>query len=104
MVEQRRFTRTPIDVPVTFVEKNRTDVVEGRAKDVSVGGMFIATGHLVNFGTEVTVRVKLPDSKEELNLPAVVRWVRTDGMGVQFGLLGAKETHAITEAARRAKG
>ena len=30
-------------------------------------------------------------------IPGVVRWTRPDGMGVQFGLLGARETHAITE-------
>jgi hypothetical protein len=29
-----------------------------------------------------------------------VRWTRSDGMGVQFGLIGARETHAITELTR----
>jgi hypothetical protein len=31
----------------------------------------------------------------------VVRWVRDGGMGVQFGLLGAVETHIITEISRQ---
>jgi type IV pilus assembly protein PilZ len=62
--------------------------------------MFIETTNVVPFGTDVTIRVRLPRSKEELALPGVVRWVRTDGMGIQFGLLGAKETHEITEIAR----
>ncbi len=35
-----------------------------------------------------------------LKLPGVVRWVRDGGMGVQFGLLGALETHVITEIGR----
>jgi hypothetical protein len=30
-------------------------------------------------------------------LPAVVRWGRGDGIGVQFGQLGAHDTHAIVE-------
>ncbi len=102
LVELRRFIRTPIDVPVTFTWKSSAEVVSGRGKDVSVGGMFIETMRPVHFGTEVTVCLTLPGSKDELTLPAVVRWVRNDGMGVQFGLLGARETHAITEAVRRA--
>jgi type IV pilus assembly protein PilZ len=63
--------------------------------------MFIETASVVPFGTDVTIRVRLPGNKDELTLPGVVRWVRNDGMGIQFGLLGAKETHAITEIARR---
>ena len=35
-------------------------------------------------------------------LPAIVRWTSPVGMGVQFGLLGVRETHAITEIVRAA--
>lgn len=55
------------------------------------------TPQIFPFGTELTIRVRAPQSKDELVLPGVVRWVRSDGMGIQFGLLGAKETHEITE-------
>jgi uncharacterized protein (TIGR02266 family) len=102
LVELRRFIRTPIDVPVNFINKGSTALISGRAKDVSVGGMFVETMRPSQFGTEVTVRLRLPQSKDELTLPAVVRWVRDGGMGVQFGLLGARETHEITEVVRRA--
>jgi type IV pilus assembly protein PilZ len=37
-------------------------------------------------------------------LPAVVRWTSKDGMGVQFGLLGARETHEITEFVKATEG
>jgi type IV pilus assembly protein PilZ len=30
-------------------------------------------------------------------LPAIVRWVTAKEMGIQFGLLGARETYALTE-------
>jgi uncharacterized protein (TIGR02266 family) len=101
LVELRRFIRTPIDAPVTFTHKSSAEVISGRAKDVSVGGMFIETERPASFGTEVTVRLRLPKSKDELTLPGLVRWVRDGGMGIQFGLLGAKETHEITEVVRR---
>jgi Tfp pilus assembly protein PilZ len=59
--------------------------------------MFIETKTPFPFGTEVVIQMRLPGLKEEVGLPGVVRWTRADGMGIQFGLLGARETHAITE-------
>jgi type IV pilus assembly protein PilZ len=95
--------RTPLDCAVTFTRKNTADPLSGRAKDVSVGGMFIETVYVAPFGSEVVIRMQLPQSKSELVLPGTVRWVRDGGMGIQFGNLGAKETHEITEVVRRAE-
>jgi hypothetical protein len=102
LVELRRFMRTPLDAAVTFSPKNAAEPMVGRAKDVSVGGMFIEVKSASPFGSEVVVRMKLPESKMELMLPGVVRWVGQGGMGIQFGNLGAKETYEITEFVRRA--
>jgi type IV pilus assembly protein PilZ len=74
---------------------NETGV--GRARDISLGGMFIVTEQPLPFATEIVVHVMLPGHKSEFALPSVVRWVGGGGMGVQFGLIGARETHAITE-------
>jgi uncharacterized protein (TIGR02266 family) len=103
LVELRRFMRTPVDCAVSFIRKNTADALNGRAKDVSVGGMFIETIYVAPFGSEVVIRMRLPQGKDELVLPGTVRWVRDDGMGIQFGNLGAKETHEITEVVRRAE-
>jgi uncharacterized protein (TIGR02266 family) len=105
LVELRRFNRTPLDTPVSFSRKGADGPVgltSGRAKDLSLGGMFIETKAPVPFGGEVVIQLRLPETKDELTLPGVVRWVRDGGMGVQFGNLGAKETHAITEVIRHA--
>jgi len=103
LVELRRFMRTPLDAAVTFTRKGSSEALSGRAKDVSVGGMFVEAAKVVPFGGEVVVRMRLPGIKDELALPGVVRWVREGGMGIQFGNLGAKETHEITEIVRRAE-
>ncbi|MBK8213850.1 MAG: PilZ domain-containing protein [Myxococcales bacterium] len=100
VVEQRRHNRAELDVPLTFVVKGKTESYDGRARDVSVGGMFIETTTPAPFGSEVVISVRLPGGGEMSQLPARVRWGRGGGMGVQFGLLGAKETHLITELAR----
>jgi type IV pilus assembly protein PilZ len=97
-LELRRYQRAPLDCVVEFVPKGGKELVAGRAKDISVGGMFVETEVPLAFGVELVVHVTLPGQKSQFALPAVVRWSRVgEGMGVQFGLLGARETHAITE-------
>lgn len=71
--------------------------VSGFSKDISVGGMFIEASVQPGFGTQVTIVLRLPNTKADARLPGVVRWLKPGGFGVQFGLLGARETHAISE-------
>lgn len=100
MIEKRRYTRASIDLPVSFTAKGSEAWASGLGKDISIGGMFIETEHVSAFGADVVIRVKLKTASGamgDFDLPGVVRWVRDGGMGVQFGLLGAHETHAITE-------
>ena len=99
-MELRRFKRSRIDRPVLFAPKDDDAFSDGVAVDISLGGMFIASDFPAAFGAEVTIHLTLDDASTELVLPAVVRWTRPDGMGVQFGLLGARETFAITELVR----
>ncbi len=98
MIELRRSQRAPLDVPVEFTNKGSDTRHPGRSKDISVGGMFVITDHPLAFGAELVIHVLLPGQKAPSALPGVVRWSRQgEGMGVQFGLMGARETHAITE-------
>ncbi len=100
MSELRRYQRAPVDVAVEFLAKGTERVTAGRATDVSLGGMFIQTTEPLAFSSELVVHLRVPRQRGPLALPAVVRWVGPTGMGVQFGLLGARETHAITELTR----
>ena len=101
MIEKRSHQRAPIDSPLTFYAKGKSENLDGVAKDISVGGMFVETSTPASFGAEVVINVLLPGSDEVMALPGRVRWVRAGGMGVQFGLLGAVETHVITEIERQ---
>lgn len=101
MVELRRHPRVPFDHPVEFATKGSEVRSAGRSKDISLGGMFINTATPLAFGTDVVVHLTVPGHRTPLAMPAVVRWSRMGvGMGLQFGLLGARETHAITELTR----
>ncbi len=70
---------------------------EGMCNDVGIGGMFIETLTPAAFGAQVTVFMKLPELKGEAVIKSVVRWTEPDGMGVQFGMMGARETYALTK-------
>jgi hypothetical protein len=97
----RRYERVPFDGPVEFVAKDSNEAATGRCKDISLGGMYVQTPQALPFGTELVVRIALPGQNAPLSIPAVVRWRRMgEGMGLQFGLMGARETHAITELTR----
>jgi hypothetical protein len=94
--DKRSHPRVPLNADVTC-EVSGGESINGRAKDISVGGMFIESETKVSFGTEVTIVLRLPNTKANSRLPAVIRWLNPGGFGVQFGLLGARETHAISE-------
>lgn len=95
MQEKRVHPRVSIDVNVTCELKDRP-AVTGIAKDLSLGGMFIESGEPLPFGTQLIIVGRLPGMEREARFPAVVRWAKPGGFGAQFGLLGARETHAIT--------
>ncbi len=99
MHEKREHPRTQINSPVTC-RLEAGDSFDGLAKDISLGGMFIESTSVPQFGTKLSVVCQLPGSRGEATLPAVVRWAKPGGFGVQFGLMGARETHAITDLLR----
>jgi hypothetical protein len=103
VVEMRRYARTPINVSVEFTPKDEKRALSGVATDISLGGMFIETKTPAAFNASIVVRLRLPGQKEDTVIPATVRWTRADGMGLQFGLTGVRDTHAITELVKKAE-
>jgi type IV pilus assembly protein PilZ len=57
--------------------------------------MFIETAFPAAFGSAVLVRMTMTDRRDPILLPGIVRWTNESGFGLQFGLLGARETHVI---------
>jgi len=97
--EQRRYQRAPLHANITVTHE--THAIPATSMDISVGGMFIQLEEALPFGAEIQITMPSPiDAQTLLTLPAKVRWTRSGGMGIQFGLLGALETHAIVEFLR----
>ncbi|MGH7282415.1 MAG: PilZ domain-containing protein [Polyangiaceae bacterium] len=99
MTELRRTPRARLDADVDVAIAGEHHA--GRSRDISNGGMFLEASVVPEFGAEVIVTLTMPGQKAPFAIPGVVRWTRDGGMGVQFGLLGARETHAITEFVAR---
>jgi type IV pilus assembly protein PilZ len=94
--EKRRHFRKHVSLDVEF------NVAEGPrqtgvCRDFSLGGVHVDTTSPAPFGANVTVYLQLKGAPNTSALPGIVRWVKPGSMGVQFGLLGARETYAITE-------
>jgi type IV pilus assembly protein PilZ len=66
-------------------------------RDISLGGAFLETTRKIPYETRVKVFVYLPALKAETMVESVVRWSTPDGMGVQFGVMGGRETSALIE-------
>jgi hypothetical protein len=96
-VEHRRHHRVPFTEAVVFLRKGGAEHTTGQSTDISLGGMFVQTAAPAPFGAAIEIHLHVPGEPSAFVLPAVVRWTGGGGMGVQFGLLGARETHAITE-------
>jgi type IV pilus assembly protein PilZ len=93
--ENRQHPRKIIETDVAFQAAGGLRIA-ARCRDVSLGGMFIETASALAYGARVRVFVQLPGLKGESAIDAVVRWSNPSGMGVQFGVMGARETHALT--------
>lgn len=88
----RRYPRTPVSLTVTLSAGEAEAV--GQTVDMSMGGVFVETTLSAPFGAETTITLLLPGIGST-RLPATVRWTKPGGLGLQFGLMGAKETHAL---------
>ena len=98
--DKRLHQRVPLQAPLRY-QHGEGSAQSGASRDISVGGMFIESPSSPPLGAQITIELTLPGDKKVVQLPAVVRWSKPDGFGVQFGLLGARETHLITEIIRR---
>jgi Tfp pilus assembly protein PilZ len=97
--ERRRHGRTEVSLPSSLEKTGaRTPSV---MRDVSIGGAFMSTSETFAYGDAVIVHVHLPGLDQEIAIPSTVRWVNKEGCGVQFGVMGVRETHALVELAKR---
>ena len=101
MNEKRQFERAEFDGECTIELAGKT--FNARVRDISVGGAYILTHEKATFNAAAKMTLRLPAIAEKgpRTLSGLVRWVRDDGFGIQFGPTGALETYALAELVAR---
>jgi uncharacterized protein (TIGR02266 family) len=95
--ERRSTTRHHLEAEVSF--ESESNVFTGIVRDVSRGGVFIATYAPLPVGTHVVLDLILPDARVEVR--GAVRWRRelsdeaSPGMGIEFEKLDPQALSSI---------
>ena len=93
MREKRQHARAVLETSVRVIRRGR-EPVETVSRDISLGGMYVAGSIDAELGEEFTIYFELP-KLGEVEVECFLRWKKDDGFGLQFGLMGPRETHAI---------
>ena len=96
--ELRAHPRTILEVEVSF--ETESHFFAGLTRDISEGGLFLATYRALSVGARVSLSLSLPDGA--LDVTGTVRWSRdandgsTPGVGIAFDPLDEAATKRIT--------
>ncbi len=100
--ERRREPRYTVTVDVTLDSEH--NFFTGLTQDMSGSGLFVATNCLCPIGERVSLRMRLPTSKEPIDAITEVRWVRTRdvpggggkaGLGLKFVQMSPQGREAV---------
>lgn len=106
-LERREFLRLPIHIRIELGEGS--DFQLATVRDVSQGGMFIATRRPLAKGSLVSVDLRADPEDEAVELTGTVAWIsheregtRPPGMGLSFPRLDAKQRAVVSKLVQRA--
>src|SRR5258705_4168703 len=91
--ERRQLNRVSADFTVEIEADGET--WRAWAVDIGIGGMFIETDAVPRYGSVVYIKIGTPPLPQPMRLPGIVRWTKEGAFGVEFGLLGIRETYAL---------
>ena len=95
LTTRRVHERFVCELPVTVLfEGTELSTI---AANISLGGMYLVTEGRVPFNSPVKVRFRVPSLKQDATVDGTVRWVKSDGFGVQFARLRALEVWALNQ-------
>ncbi|MFT5356059.1 MAG: Tfp pilus assembly protein PilZ, partial [Polyangiales bacterium] len=81
MTGRRVHERFECDLPVALLHEEEFEAV---ATNISLGGVYLITKAKMAYGTLVNVRFRVPAMKKDATVAGTVRWVKPNGLGVQF--------------------
>lgn len=92
--DKRRYRRYPIKLRVQFSHTDR--MMEVSSRDISLGGVYLATSKPAIPGTVIKMAILLPESQAEIRVAGlVVHFIGGRGMGVEFKTFGRGAQDAL---------
>jgi len=86
--DRRRHARYALRLAITLRGEN--NFYAGLSEDISEGGVFIATFHLLPIGTPVVLSFTLPNADKPITAGGTVQWVRgPDATAASENIFGA---------------
>jgi len=106
--QNRESVRVPLDLNVNF--ESRGEVRKCMMKNLSAGGIFVATESPLPLGTPFNVRIQIKRTGEEIELPGEVVTVGASanlaeekhGMGIRFVHLNEAQLKLVAELSEQA--
>jgi hypothetical protein len=97
--KQRSHPRCACKIAVSLALGENTERA-GTAVNIGLGGMYVECESPPPFGSTVQARFRLPSVDEDMVVDGTVRWVKSDGVGIQFGSLRARDVWALNQLLR----
>ena len=103
--KQRRQRRVSLDYDVTVGMETDAMFYTGLLKDISSGGLFIATTKAHHVGDNISLQLNLPGTDDPLQVTGVIKWLRGDyvseelpeGVGVELTDLAPEVKKSINQ-------
>ena len=98
----RNFTRLPINIVIEYEYKGNH--IQDFSNNLSVGGLFINTIHVLEIGAVINLKLTLPHNHVTISTKAEVAWCNTlkdedneIGVGVQFVELSLEDENTLND-------
>lgn len=95
MADNRRQTRHDVSIPTKLTINGTTN--DCTMLNVSLGGALISSPTKHPMGQRVEISFHVPTQSDAIQVGATVRWSNTDGVGIQFDGLRARDVWALNE-------
>jgi c-di-GMP-binding flagellar brake protein YcgR len=97
--DNRRSTRHLVSIAATLTADGSS--VDATLVNISLGGALVASTGKHSMGQNVQLSFRVPRLEHLIEINATVRWADTNGVGLQFDGLRARDVWALNEYFKR---
>jgi hypothetical protein len=97
--DNRRATRHPVSIAAKITVDGTA--FEGMLMNLSLGGALMTSAGRHSMGQRVSLTFQVPTQPSAIEISAIVRWADSNGIGLQFDGLRARDVWALNEYFKR---